>query len=172
MKNHKEKNNQGLSFLELLIALMIFSIAILGIFEIFPVALNAQLKASQEIIATNLARALMAEIMAKDFVDPDEGGTTIGLNANEFINVRTTLDDIDDYHLWNETPPKNLNNLGMDGTDGRPDYSDFTRSVSVVFCVVSGTITCPGAGTDYKQVTVTVTGPFVRDIVLSQIKAK
>jgi len=179
MKNHRDIKNRGLTFIEILISLIIFTVAMLGFSQIFKVALDTQHRAAQEIIATNLARGLMAEIMAKNFTDPEEGETgALGPNGSE---TRGTFDDVDDYNGYTESPPRTLGGLPLDGsTEGRPDYSAFRRSVSVVYCSRSEppspfTYTCPVAVpplTDYKRATVTVSCPYVIDTIIDELKTK
>jgi len=168
--------NRGLTFLEILISLIIFTVAMLGIFQIFNVALDAQHRARQEIIAINLARGLTAEIMAKNFVDPDEPtNNALGLNPGESFSNRQTLDDVDDYNGYDESAagyPTTVGNQAMNGSVvGIPDYSGFSRSVNVVYC--DSNINCPAAGpSDYKRARVTVNNPYAKNIIIDEVTAR
>ncbi|MFH1777102.1 MAG: hypothetical protein ABH952_06050 [Candidatus Omnitrophota bacterium] len=168
------KFSKGLTFLEIIIALSLFTIALLGIFQMFNMALNAGYRATQETIATNLARGLMNEIMSKNFEDPMEPGTDIGPNTEEI--TRSHFDDVDDYHGLTESPPVTVGGADMDGTGEPPlpDYSDFTRNVTVVYCNIDGAnnIVVSGSPTNYKQIKVTVSGPYTRDILIDAVKAR
>ncbi|MCX5704384.1 MAG: hypothetical protein NT066_07860, partial [Candidatus Omnitrophica bacterium] len=62
-------DKKAISFLEIIISLSLISIAILGTWQVLEVGMMSVYKTNQEIIATNLARGLMAEIMAKRFDD-------------------------------------------------------------------------------------------------------
>lgn len=161
--------NQGFTYLEILMAFLILSVTLLGLFEIFNIALNATHRAIQENIAMNLARGLMAEVMSKNFADPASAATaTLGPEAGEI--GRSTFDDADDYNGYSETPPVSINGTPMVG----PDFSQFTRQVRVVYCNISGnniTEVSPGP-TDYKKITVTVSSPYVRNISIDELKVK
>lgn len=163
-------NNKGLTFLEIIIALSVFSFALVGYFQIFRTALDGNNRATQEITAVNLARGLMAEIMSKNFEEPgqpDSFGREEGNNRYEF-------DDVDDYDTWSESPPVTVGipGLPMDGTAETPDYSKFTRSVEVIYCIIDGGNNfIPDAGpTEFKQITVTVSGPYLREVNIVGIK--
>lgn len=168
---------RGFTFLEIMLALSILSVALVGFLEIFNTALNSSYRATQESIAINLARGLMAEIMGKNFEEPGSGTPppALGLDAGEIITDRNTFDDVDDYNDYSESPPLTVGGDPMDGlgTPPRPNYSRFSRGVSVVYCDISGSnIVDVVAPTDYKHITVSVSGPYVKNISLNEIKAK
>jgi type II secretory pathway pseudopilin PulG len=168
-------NNKGLTFLEIIVAFFIFSVTMVGFFQIFNTALDSSYRASRKIIAINLARGLMAEVMTKDFVEPGSGDPppALGPDGTEtrFGSSGSVYDDVDDYDGLIETPPRTIDNLAMDGTAGTPDYSDFSRSVSVVYIdEVGGTFQQVAGPTDYKQITVTVSGPYLSDTNIDEVK--
>lgn len=76
--------------------------------------------------AVQLASRLMAEIDVLPFQDP-AGAVTIGVDAGETLGNRTQYDDIDDYHNWNESPPKDSSGNAMTG------YAGYRQKVEVVF---------------------------------------
>jgi len=168
--------NRGLTFLEILITLIIFTIAMLGFFRVFNVALIAQQRARQEVIAINLARGLAAEAMSKNFTDPVDGETgALGPNSGESLSNRQTFDDVDDYNGYSDSPPVTLGGQAMNVAGGL-DYSGFSRSVNVVYCNVIGNyINCPVATPplpDYKRARVTVNSPYAKNIVIDEVKGK
>lgn len=163
---------KGLTFLEIVMALFILSLALLGLLQMFNAALDSSFRANQEIIATNLSRGLMAEVMSKNFSDPEEPNNPLGKDTAE--TIRNTFDDVDDYNNHSESPPVTIGGAPMDGTGGAPDYSRFTRSVRVVYCNIVGNdiVEVSPGPTDYKKVTVTSSGPYVRDISIDEVKTK
>jgi len=170
-------SRKGLTFLEVVFALFILSVAMVGYSQIFVTAQNSNNRANHDIIASNLAAGLMAEIMARDFEEEGLPGS-FGPDAGE--SDRHEFDDVDDYHNWSESPPKTAGNTAsggyedMDGTTaGRPNYSNFTRSVTVSFVDIpadGGDIIGAGGPTNYKKVTVTVSGPFGKDVSIIELK--
>lgn len=171
-------HKKGLTFLEIVIALSILTIALVGYFQIFNTALNSNHRATQEIIATNLARGLMAEIMSKEFVEPGSGDPPPALGPDSGETDRFNgFDDVDDYHGLSESPPITVGNVVMDGTiPGVPNYSNFTRSVEVTYCTIIGITSenrnvVPDVGpTDYKQITITVSGSYLKDLKIIELK--
>ncbi len=168
---------KGFTFLEIVIALSIFAVAMLGFFQILRTAMVSSYRATDELIATNLARGLMAEIISKDFADPQQPMNDLGLDSAEA--ARNDFDDVDDYDGLNESPPytPEADPMNGGGPPPRPNYSGFSRTVNVVFCDISGSDIVEVAGTDYdtsdyKKITVTVSGPYARGIVLDELKTR
>lgn len=155
----------GLTFLESILTLGIFIVAIVGILEIFNQDMRMREKYTQRIIAAQLAHSLMSEIMVKDF-----GVGTLGSDQGEdrFCDP-SCFDDVDDYLGYTESPPRDLQNNTMDGTAGMPDYSDFARSVDVLF-VDELNVDSGGTATNYKRVVVTVASSKIPDVVLEEVK--
>ena len=156
-------DKKAISFLEIIISLSLISIAILGTWQVLEVGMMSVYKNNQEVIATNLARGLMAEIMAKPFFDPqDPTNTALGLNG-ETTGNKLTFDDVDDYNLYNETTPKTIAGVSMDY------YNGFSRSVTVDY-VNQDMIFSDNSPTDFKRVTVTVTAAGIANTVLVEVK--
>lgn len=147
---------KGLTFLEVLLALSIFAVIFVGISQGVMVVLETSRRTTQETIAINLRGALMSEIAVKNFSDPqDPYNTSIGPNTGE-DNNRTLFDDIDDYHGYSDGPPPiTVGGLAMDGTVGTPNYTGFSRSVSVI----NDNATFPVPLNESKRITVNVTTP-------------
>lgn len=174
---NKISSNLGLTFLEILVALFILTISLLGFFQMFNTSIETSYRAKQELIAINLARGLLAEIVSKDFVDPDDPSrTSLGRDTVDGESTRNTFDDVDDYDYFRnnpENPPYTVGGEPLNGTGGRPDYSAFTRTVTVSYCDISGNnIIVVGGPTDYKHITVTAGGPYVRDISVDEVKVR
>ena len=167
----KNMKNKGLTFLEIVIGIALISITMAGLFQMLQMALNSSYRATQEMIATNLARGLMAEIMSKEFEDPELAAGSFGTEeSGRQGGIGDTFDDVDDYDDFSESPPKYMNGTTMDGTGGTPNYSGFGRNV-IVRNVDSGLVNGAADGTtDYKEVSVTASGPYVRDISIIEIK--
>lgn len=155
--------------MEIVIALSILSVALLGFFQMFNTAVDSSYRATQENIAINLGRGLIAEIMSKNFADPQQPNNPLGLDTGEVALARNTFDDVDDYNGYSDGPPVAVGGAAMDG----PNYSRFSRSVSVVCCDISGinivNVACPS---HYKRIMVTVSGPYVSNMSIEEIKAE
>lgn len=166
--------------LEVFITLVILTVGMLGFLQISNTAITANRRAAKQIIAQDLAAALMSEIMSKRFDETEPPGTAIGQNGTETRFGGTAFDDVDDYNNFTEpTPPTTIGNLAADGSAGRPDYTGFSRSVSGIKFVHYSTNTAfnnenptvPPA-TDFKKITVRVVDPYGRVTEVWEVKTR
>jgi hypothetical protein len=74
-------------------------------------------------IALGLADDLMAEILVTAYSDPS-GSAEFGLEPGEAA-PRVNFDDVDDFHGWNQTPPK-----AADGTT-IADRANYRQRVTI-----------------------------------------
>ena len=77
-------------------------------------------------VAMGLADELMAEILQTAYSDPN-GSPVFGPEGVESAGPRSAFDDVDDYHGWNQLPPKY-----RDGTT-IPDRADWRQRVQVIY---------------------------------------
>lgn len=126
-------DNSGFTFVELLITLIFLSIAILAVSSQFPLGLKISESAEDITLGTNLAQELLEEIRTVpwDLID----GIYDGLSKN---------------------PPQNMDNLPMNGQDGRPNYSLYRRNTTISYAdpVTLDTTSTP---TSLKRIEVRVT---------------
>ena len=131
LKKDKRKRQNGFTFLEILISLMVLAVGALTMLQAVNVAMNANFRATNQIIASNLAHALMAEILVKNFVDV-AGDTNIGPDLGEvrFAIPPGNFDDVDDYDALVEgvsSVPRTITNQLINP----PNYPVFTRNIRV-----------------------------------------
>lgn len=101
-------------------------------------------------LARGLADALVTEIMAKPYKDPNQT-PVLGREAGEPASPRSGYDDTDDYNGLIESPPQESDGTTIPGTTG------FTRTAAVE-CVSSANLSAVSASdTGVKRITVTVT---------------
>ena len=147
----------GFTLLEVLITVVIFTVGIV----ILLGAVSTIMRGSSDIeninIATSLARDLMDEIIGKGFNDPD-GGSIWGPEAlqGENANDRATFDDADDYDGWSKNPPEDVSGTDYDGAGSTPNYSRFTRAITVENVLENDFNTTSSDITDPKRIIVTV----------------
>jgi type II secretory pathway pseudopilin PulG len=175
-------SKKGMSFLEIIFALSILTVGIVGLIQSSGTTMLANTKASQEIIATSLARGFLAEIISKNFSDPQNPtDTSLGPNMGSTVLetrqgvVGDNFDDVDDYNGTTESPPKTVSGTVMNGMAGTPDYSLFSRNVSVKYVnfLIDGTyVENPGSVTTYKKATVTVTAPGGKTHAIDEVKTQ
>lgn len=115
--NHKQ---QGVSLVELLVALAILAVGLVPLLSLFTHALKTAEHANKRTIATNLARDMQEEIRSRAFSEPDDPdiptlssatayfplGTSalpFGLEEADFADGDKRIehfDDVDDYNHW------------------------------------------------------------------------
>jgi hypothetical protein len=117
-----------------------------------------------------LAQDLISEILRLPYQDPDQT-PIMGAEGGESTGNRSSFDDIDDFHMWTQTPPVYIDgcqvgDLNCDGMIqpelGEYDLSDWTRTAKVER-VAAGQLTASGdAGseTGIKRITVDVLYKF------------
>ena len=166
-----KRDKKAFTFIETVISLSLLAIIFIGFAKVSQVGMSSVYKTNQEIIATNLARGLMTEIMSKKFDENDAlpwtAPVSLGPEASpaETRHGATRFDDVDDYHNYAEPiPPLTIGNQVMDY------YSGFSRSVSVKY-VTAAMQDSVVTATDYKKVEVTVNASGIPSFKLTEVKA-
>ncbi len=150
-KYARSRRQAGVTLIELLIAILIISVAMAGLislsFSTGPVTANAQRSAQ----AAVLASTYLEEISGKPFADPD----AVGGESN-----RAEFDDIFDYHGLDEQPPR--------GADGAvlPGLTSFRVSVTVANTATFGPTGSEVPAADAALITVRVRSDDVVDLSL------
>lgn len=131
-------SQRGINLIELLISIVIISIACTGVLLVFAQTVRFSADPMIQTQALTIAEAYLDEILARPLCDPaaplcaaESGGSEEGspsLAAN-----RPLLDDVQDYNGLSNTPPQ-----AQDGTvadfapvDGQPDLAGYQVDVTV-----------------------------------------
>jgi len=148
IKPRQHTSHSGFSLIELIVAMLLISIGVLGILS----AMNTLVKGSADPMvrkqAIAVAESLLEEITLKDFANPAGGYT--GPNRAQF-------DDVSDYAGYTTTGIVDISGTAIGGLSG---YN--ISSVTVVNAAL-GNI----PSSDAKLITVTVTAPGGEAISLS-----
>ena len=150
------REERGFTFVEILITLVFISIALLAVTSQFPVGLQISETAEDITIETNLAQELLEEIRSLPWKDPNpfNDGNPLGPDPGEFYRT-THFNDVDDYHGLVEPIPVDLYGNDMDGTGGRPNFSKYSRDVTVTYADTT-TLEVSAVQTPYKRIEVGV----------------
>jgi MSHA pilin protein MshD len=153
----------GFTLVELIVTMVVVSIAVLGISYALSFAFSRQSDGLWQAKSVALAESYLEEIMARryDEVTPLGGvppcslattpcSATLGPDGE----TRSSFDDVDDYNGVDDAPP-----VDVDG-NVRADYAGFRVQVAVAYvdAALSGALGLD-AVSDAKLVTVTVTAP-------------
>ena len=155
---------RGFTLIELVVTLLVISIAALGVMYSLGLGLRHQSDSLWQGKAVALAGSYMEEILARRFDEhsalggvPPCSTTTIVCSASGAFSdgePRAEFDDVDDYDGLTEQPPRDVYG------NPRPDYDSYRVAVSVAYAS-SAQVASLGldTGTDAKLVTVTVSTP-------------
>ena len=158
------KRNSGFTIVELIMTILILSIATAGVVGSLSYGLRYSADAMPRAKTVALAQAYFDEIMAKRY---DETTPLGGLPACSVATipctdaaafddgeVRSSYDDVDDFHGLDERPPRNADGMAM------TDYDEFRVQIAVRYPDATETAALGiGASTDAKLVSLTVTTP-------------
>ncbi|MFI4859902.1 MAG: prepilin-type N-terminal cleavage/methylation domain-containing protein [Phycisphaerales bacterium JB063] len=139
----------GFTLLEVLVASSILAFATLGLVQAVSAGQSQTYDALRRARATALADALLEEVLAKPYADP-ESETALGPDSGE--SGRDDFDNLDDYHGFAETAGTLADHSGALYAER---FQRFERSVTISPETVS--IAELGGGRSGMRVTVTVT---------------
>ena len=149
--------NRGVNLVELLISIVIISIACTGVLLIYAQTVRFSADPMVQTQALAIAEAYLDEILARPLVDPD------GSNVGE---TRATYDNVDDYDNLSDSPPQDQTGSVADfaPADGQPDLGGYQVDVDVTAGVMVN-------GVAMSQVDVRVRYSTVVDITLTGYRA-
>lgn len=161
---------RGFTLVELIVTMVVISIAMLGISYVLSFAFAHQSDGLWQAKSVALAESYFEEIMARRFDETTPLGglppcgtcSTVGPDSGE---TRAQFDDVDDYDGVDDLPP-----LDMDGNP-RAGYAGYRVQVSVTY-VSAAQVMALGldAATDAKLVRVLVTAPGQSTLVFPMLR--
>jgi MSHA pilin protein MshD len=117
----------GVNLIELLISIVIISIACTGVLLIYAQTVRFSADPMVQTQALAVAEAYLDEILARPITDPS-GGDTGGAEPGE---TRPTYDDVNDYDNLSNAPPQDQNGNGQPELSGYQVDVDVTANVAV-----------------------------------------
>lgn len=161
---NRSKKTHGFSLIELVITIVIISIALTALSSSLFSAVGRNADPLWQAKATHLAQAYLDEILAMRYAEtsPLGGGRILscdvdGAEAGE--TSRSLFDDVDDYHDLTET----ADFLDADATSNYTGYS----IVIAVECVGPTNV----VSTNSKLIAITITSPTNQSLVFSVLRA-
>ena len=153
------------SLVEVVIAAGIVSVLAVGALNGLGGVFRTYAITDEQSRVSMLATDLMHEILQSAYEDPN-GDAVFGIETGENSSLRSTFDDIDDYHEWNASPPVDRNGNAYTG------YSGWQRSVEVVWAVVTDPKTDAADESGLKRILVTVRSPRGVEQTLTALHAR
>jgi Tfp pilus assembly protein PilV len=97
MRRLARKHAAGIALIEVIVAILIVSFCVMSILGLLSSMASHSADAMGRTESTSIANAYLAEILSKEFADPNAGGET----------DRRLFDDVDDYLNLPDTTPRN-----------------------------------------------------------------
>lgn len=146
------KNRQGITLIELIVAMVVISVALVGVMSVINLTTlhSADPVVRQQAIA--IAEAYMEEITLKNYTDPD---------ADDGEVSRALFDDVDDYDGLLDSGARDQNGNMISG------LNNYTVSVSVS----PQNYGPSGSQVSGLKIDVTVTGTGRESLILSGYRA-
>jgi MSHA pilin protein MshD len=140
MSTRSRAREAGVNLIELIISIVIISIACTGVLLIYAQTVRFSADPMVQTQALAIAEAYLDEILARPMCEPsstpgtcdaetgasEEGSPSVAAN-------RPLLDDVQDYDGLSNTPPQDQNGTVADfaPVDGQPDLSGYQMDVDV-----------------------------------------
>lgn len=154
----------GFSLVEAAISTLLVGTLLVAATRSVSMSVQGQRRMADRARAAWLADDLAAEILQQSYREPGTTTSNIGRDAGESFTSRSAYDDVDDYHGWNMTPPRN-----KDGTT-LPDLTGWSRAVTVEWVSAGNVGTVSGSETGVKRARITVSFGSVAILTRTIIK--
>jgi len=156
MNNAIKHPQAGVTLVELILSIVVISIALVGIFKVINLTSFTSANPMIQYQAIAIAESYMEEISLQSYCDPlliksCTFGNGVGPDAGE---VRANYNDIDDYN--------GLTDIGAMDRQGNPIAALSSYTISVTVIEDYGT-----TGLQEKIITVNVTGPATPNLALT-----
>jgi hypothetical protein len=143
---------RGVTLVEAMVATLVVGILGLAAHGVSRVILATGSQQEETGVIDELGVSLLEEIASLPFDDPQNGGTSLGPEAGEWVALgdRVLFDDVDDYTVWDGSRP-------LQQKDGSLiDLPGYTRAVSIAYVSPADFTLASFTPSDCKQITVSV----------------
>ncbi len=149
MRRRTRPSRAGLSLIEVVISTLLVGLVVISALKSVGAVIRGRMHTGDAGKAQHLAGQLMAEILQKDYRDPNET-PIFGRESSETNSPRASWDDVDDYHLWSSSPPEDASGMAI------PESTDWERSAIVEWVNPENPAMAIATGQGVKRITVTV----------------
>ena len=118
-------NQQGITLVEVAISTLLVGLVMVASLQSMGGVVRTWQTGRERSRAVDLAHVLMAEIMQRPYLDPEDSSENMGPNTGESTGNRLYFDDVDDYHGWSQSPPQDRDGSALS------EFSGWSRSVQI-----------------------------------------
>ncbi len=145
-------NRNATSLVEVVSSTLLVGLLVVGAVSLLGASVRTKSVSSTLVDGPLLAEALLAEIMALPYRDPEDDSAANSTNTGEASVTREDFDDVGDYHNWSTTTVQDRAGNAL------PDYAGWSRSVTVHWADRTDADTS-ASDVGLKRIVVTVTAP-------------
>ena len=146
---HAISARRGFTLVEAVIAAGVIGVLVVGSLNVVGAMARARSVAAARGTAQTLAQAMLAEMQAAAYTDPQSPTGALGPEAGELPGApRTALDDIDDYANLAEKPPRDRAGVAL------TTHGGLSRQVFVEWITAAGVVS--GTDTGIKRIRVRI----------------
>jgi MSHA pilin protein MshD len=153
-KKWKARMKTGITLIELVICMVILSIALVVLVKVFADALSGSVASELQTTAVTLGTGLLEEVYSKRFDENfsanDGFSDVLGPDVGEDASDKSSFDDVDDFHGWFEIPE---------------GYAAYQLSAVIYYVNEGEWDTSVDDPTSFKKIEVTVTHPDIHNPV-------
>lgn len=144
---------RGVTLAEVAISTAVLGVLAVGALDAVGTAATTRERAVERARGQLLADEMLAHILSKDYLDWGSGvSDVIGPSLSESTAGRWgAFNDVDDFHGWSSSPPRDGNGAALPGFD-----ASWRRSVTVEFVHLADPGTARATSDGVKRITVTV----------------
>jgi prepilin-type N-terminal cleavage/methylation domain-containing protein len=147
--NSRAFARRGLSLLEVMISTVLVGVCLVAALRALGMTLFTQTGMTDDAVAACLAEDLLYEVLQKHYSDPS-GDSALQVDGDEAAEQKSSFDDVDDYHGWQENPPQDESGQAI------PGFDDWTRSVRVELVEPADPTKVSASDQGLKRITVEV----------------
>lgn len=146
ISHQTNRSRHGLSLIEVAMSTLLVGLILVTSLKSVGSVIRHRATTADDSRALWLAQDLMNEILENKYDDPDAPP----IFGAEELTGRDTWDDVDDFHLWDKTPPEE-----RDGTV-IPNLTGWRRDVTVAYVDPNNPSLVSGTDQGVKRITVRI----------------
>jgi hypothetical protein len=161
---YRRQRRKGFSLIECAFSTFLVAVVIVAALKSVAATQRMRMSIPQQRADLDLAQRLLTEVVQARYLDP---GTSpvFGPEVADITGNRSLFNDVDDYHLWSESPP-----TAKDGTQ-LTALTGWSRQVRVDWVDPANPATSTSTDLGLKKITVTVTSPKAKATTLTALRA-